>query len=49
MASVEYIFKTINYGTETVNLTATVHLPKEITSVKAIGKALERERKWHYM
>ncbi|CEO59260.1 hypothetical protein PMG11_03942 [Penicillium brasilianum] len=37
MASVEYIFKTINYGTETVNLTATVHLPKDITSVKAIA------------
>lgn len=49
MASVEYIFKTINYGTETVNLTATVHLPKDITSVKAIGEDLEREFKWHHL
>ncbi|KAJ6000130.1 hypothetical protein N7481_000539 [Penicillium waksmanii] len=37
MAAVDYVFKTVNYGTETVNLTATVHLPKDITSVKAIA------------
>lgn len=38
MASVDYIFKTVKYDTQTVNLTATVHLPKDTTSVKAIGE-----------
>ncbi|QKX60214.1 uncharacterized protein TRUGW13939_07357 [Talaromyces rugulosus] len=37
MASVDYVFKTVNYGAQTVNLTATVHLPKCATSVKAIA------------
>jgi hypothetical protein len=41
MASVDYVFKTVNYGTQTVDLTATVHLPKDTTSVKAIGKIPE--------
>jgi hypothetical protein len=39
MASVDYVFKTANYGAQTVNLTATVHFPKYTTSVKAIGKS----------
>ncbi|GIJ90959.1 hypothetical protein Asppvi_009924 [Aspergillus pseudoviridinutans] len=37
MASVDYVFKTVNYGAQTVNLTATVHLPEGNTSVKAIA------------
>lgn len=43
MASVDYVFKTVKYGTQTVNLTATVHLPKDKSSVKAIGKILEEK------
>lgn len=42
MASVDYIFKTVKYDTQTVNLTATVHLPKDTASVKAIGETLTR-------
>jgi hypothetical protein len=41
MTSVDYVFKTVIYGTQSVDLTATVHLPKDTTSVKAIGKILE--------
>ncbi|KAJ5213040.1 hypothetical protein N7449_000209 [Penicillium cf. viridicatum] len=37
MASVDYVFNTVNYGDLTVNLTATVHLPKNTVSVKAIA------------
>jgi acetyl esterase/lipase len=51
MASVDYIFKTVKYDTQTVNLTATVHLPKDTTSVNAIGEAptrsLYRREKYH--
>ena len=42
MASVDYIFKTVKYDTKTVHLTATVHLPKDTTSVKAIGETPTR-------
>ncbi|KAK4544856.1 hypothetical protein LTR36_003760 [Oleoguttula mirabilis] len=37
MASVDYIFKAVEHGAQTVNLTATVHLPKNTSSVKGIA------------
>ena len=47
MASVDYVFKMINYGVQTVYLKATVHLPKSTTSVKGIGENIEI--KWNYL
>lgn len=43
MTSVDYVFKAVKYAALTVNLTATVHLPKNTSSVKGIGKALDGE------
>jgi hypothetical protein len=43
MASVDYIFKAVKYGAQTVNLTATVHLPENASSVKGIGRILDEE------
>ncbi|KAH7377449.1 Alpha/Beta hydrolase protein [Cadophora sp. MPI-SDFR-AT-0126] len=37
MASVDYVFKTVKYGAQAVNLSATVHLPKVKGSVKGIA------------
>ncbi|KAH8705786.1 Alpha/Beta hydrolase protein [Talaromyces proteolyticus] len=37
MASVNYVFKAVKYGAQKVNLTATVHLPKDTSSVKGIA------------
>lgn len=38
MAHVDYVFKTVKYGTQTLNLTATVYLPKHTSPVKGIGE-----------
>ncbi|SPO03696.1 uncharacterized protein DNG_06379 [Cephalotrichum gorgonifer] len=37
MARVDYVFKTVAYRAQVVNLTATVHLPANISSVKGIA------------
>ncbi|EXJ71808.1 uncharacterized protein A1O5_05618 [Cladophialophora psammophila CBS 110553] len=37
MASIDYIFKAVKYGAQTVNLTATVHLPRNTSSVKGLA------------
>ncbi|KAJ6091452.1 hypothetical protein N7467_003421 [Penicillium canescens] len=37
MTSVDYVFKAVQYGLQTVKLSATVHLPKTTTSVKGIA------------
>ncbi|KAJ6142443.1 hypothetical protein N7471_001896 [Penicillium samsonianum] len=37
MASIDYVFKVVDYGVQKVSLTATVHLPRDTTSVKAIA------------
>jgi hypothetical protein len=43
MASIDYVFKAVQYGPVTVNLTATVHLPQKPTSVKGIGENFGNE------
>lgn len=37
MASIDYVFKVAKYDSQAVNLTATVHLPKDTSSIKGIG------------
>ncbi|KAK5265713.1 hypothetical protein LTR99_008851 [Exophiala xenobiotica] len=37
MASFDYVFKAVKYGAQTVNLTATVYLPKSTSLVKGIA------------
>lgn len=39
MARVDYVFKTVAYDTQAVNLTATVYLPANTSSAKGIGEA----------
>jgi hypothetical protein len=41
MARIDYVFKTVSYGTQAVNLAATVHLPAQTSSVKGIGEMLQ--------
>lgn len=43
MASIDYVFKVVDYGVQTVSLMATVHLPRDTTSVKAIGETIRKE------
>jgi hypothetical protein len=43
MASIDYVFKAVQYGLQTVKLSATVHLPKTKTSVKGIGEEFGRK------
>lgn len=38
MASIDYVFKVAEYESGTVNLTATVHLPQNTSSIKGIGQ-----------
>lgn len=40
MARVDYVFKTVAYGSETVSLTATVHFLANPGLVKGIGEIL---------
>ena len=40
MTSVDYVFKAVKYDAQTVNLTATVYLPQNTSSIKGIGKVL---------
>lgn len=46
MAPIDYFFKTVKYGAQTVNLTASVHLPKSTSSVKGIGKVWVEGGHW---
>ncbi|KAK5686543.1 hypothetical protein LTS10_002663 [Elasticomyces elasticus] len=37
MAPTDYVFKTVEYGTQRIDLTASVHLPKTVSSIKGIA------------